>query len=364
MKKIILYAYDCCNLGDDLFVRVIANRYPRTRFVFWSSRHNKHTFADVKNLKVIDKDSRLTHLMGNLHPSLLPRFRNWQEAHAAAVVYIGGSIFIEYESWPQVLNWWEYQARNHQLYVLGANFGPYHTEEYRSAMAKIFDSAQDVCFRETYSRDLFIDHKVRWAPDILFSCPMPQVKQTKRQIFLSVINCTAKNEGETMLAEYQAKYVQNLCVWCREYIQQGYTVVLASFCKKEGDEKTIADLQQAMPMELQSGKLQKLCYDGTNSGQILEAIAESEYVVASRFHAVILAIAAQRPVFPLVYSDKTVHVLEDIGFLGSYADLRKNEPISFERVNKNFTEKILVPLEKIKKQAENHFCMLDRQIKN
>lgn len=362
MKKIILYAYDCCNLGDDLFVRVIANRYPRTRFVLWSSRQNKRTFADVKNLKVIDKDSWLTHLMGNLHPSLLPRFRNWQEAHAAAVVYIGGSIFIEYESWPQVLNWWEYQARNHRLYVLGANFGPYHTQEYRSAMAKIFDSAQDVCFRETYSRDLFVDHKVRWAPDILFSCPMPQVKQTKRQIFLSVINCTAKNEGETTLAEYQAKYVQNLCVLCREYIRQGYTIVLSSFCKKEGDEKTIAELQDLMPIELQNGKLQKLCYDGTNSKQILEAIAESEYVVASRFHAVILAIAAQRPVFPLVYSDKTIHVLQDIGFCGMYADLRENEIFDFKKIKWNMQQVDAIQAQFLREKSADHFCLLDKSL--
>ena len=34
MKKIFLYAYDHINLGDDLFIETIANRYPDTEILF------------------------------------------------------------------------------------------------------------------------------------------------------------------------------------------------------------------------------------------------------------------------------------------------------------------------------------------
>lgn len=362
MKKVVLYIYDKVNLGDDLFIHTIANRYPAVKFILWSDRQNKRTFAELNNVKVVDKDSRLLRLAGDIHPSIVPRFRNWQEAHADAVVYIGGSIFIEYESWPQVLNWWNHQAQNHRLYVLGANFGPYHTEAYRAAMSEVFDRAQDVCFRETYSCNLFAGHKVRWAPDILFSCPIPETDQTKQQVFLSVINCAAKNEGETTLAAYHKQYVENLCNLSKAYISRGYTIVLSSFCKNEGDEETIAEMESALPIEVQKGVLKKICYDGTNACQILNAISQSEYIIASRFHAVVLAIAAEKPVFPIVYSDKTIHILDDLAFDGACADLRTNEPISFSTANENLIKKVLLPTKKLKEQSERHFSVLDQQI--
>ena len=44
MKKIFLYAYDHVNLGDDLFIETIVNRYPDTEFYFWTDNENKKVF--------------------------------------------------------------------------------------------------------------------------------------------------------------------------------------------------------------------------------------------------------------------------------------------------------------------------------
>lgn len=58
MRKIFLYAYDRINLGDDLFIRTICNRYPNVKFYLWSKKYNEKVFDDVKNLKVLDKNSK------------------------------------------------------------------------------------------------------------------------------------------------------------------------------------------------------------------------------------------------------------------------------------------------------------------
>ena len=133
MKKAFLYAYDRQNLGDDLFVHAITGRYPNTQFYMWSDRKNQETFSCLPNLKVIDKDSGFVHFLHKLRPSLVARYRAWLEKRCDAVVYIGGSIFMEYPNWEQLCTWWEYEAQNRPFYVLGANFGPYHTEGYRKA---------------------------------------------------------------------------------------------------------------------------------------------------------------------------------------------------------------------------------------
>jgi colanic acid/amylovoran biosynthesis protein len=85
-----------------------------------------------------------------------------------------------------------------------------------------------------------------------------------------------------------------------------------------------------------------------------EAIAQSEFVVATRFHATILALAAGRPVLPVVYSDKTLHVLEDLGFDGGVIDLRKDEDYTA------FDKPGYFDVEQQKKNAQKHFEKLDQ----
>ncbi len=325
MKRVFLYAYDRQNLGDDLFVHTIVNRYPDVQFYMWSDRKNRETFSCLPNLKVIDKDSPFVHLLRKLRPSLVARYKAWLETRCDAVAYIGGSIFMEYPNWAQIASWWEYEAENRPFYVLGANFGPYHTEAYREKMAQVFARCRDVCFRDRYSHDLFREvPTVRWAPDILFGYPMPQVPLREKQVFVSVINCEGRDETHD-LSRWDACYVANMAKLLRHMLENGCSLVLASFCEEEGDAEGIAKILNAMDCS-DHPKIRVVRYNGTNAGEVLRAIAESESVVATRFHAAILAMAAGRPVLPIVYSDKTLHVLEDLEFRGAVYDLRKDAP--------------------------------------
>ena len=351
MKKCFLYAYDRQNLGDDLFVHTITKRYPHTQFYMWSDKRNQEVFRCLPNLKVIDKDSRFVNFLNKLRPSLLARYRAWLDKNCDAVVYIGGSIFMEYENWQQLLTWWEYTAENRPFYVLGANFGPYHTEAYREKIAEIYGKMQDVCFRDTYSYDLFRDvATVRQASDILFSYPMPKAAVKEKQLFVSVINCAARDDSHG-LAQHDRAYVEGMAKLLREYAAQGYSILLCSFCKHEGDEDGIQKIVGA----LDGIEVDTLYYDGTNADAITTAMAESALVVGTRFHATILALAAGRPVLPIIYSDKTAHVLQDLGFNGITYDLRKTPDWVA-------VEGSCIPMGHAIADAENHFAKLDRVI--
>lgn len=327
MKKVFLYAYDKQNLGDDLFVQTITRRYPDVQFYMWTDKKNRKTFACLPNLRVIDKDSRFVRLLNRLRPSLVSRYKGMIEGRCDAVVYIGGSIFMEYPNWEQLCTWWEWMAENRPFFVLGANFGPWHTEGYRAKMAEIFGAMRDVCFRDKYSLNLFPNvDTVRCAPDILFSFPMPQVPVREKQIFVSVIDCAGRDEAHD-LSEFDQRYVANMSKLLQGCLEDGYQVVLGSFCRAEGDDRGIAKILSAMGCE-DDPRVRVLAYDGTNADELTRAIAESEYVIATRFHGVILAMAAGRPVFPVVYSDKTTNVLKDMGFRGAWTDLRGGSEIS------------------------------------
>ena len=359
MKRVFLYAYDKINLGDDLFIRTIVSRYPDVQFYIWTDPENQTTFRDLSNLKVMDKSGCVVRLLGKLRDSFPGRYRCWLEKRCDASVYIGGSIFMEYPNWEQYVDWWKYKAENYRFFALGANFGPYKTEDYRDKLCCVFDNMQDICFRDRYSFEQFRGcEKVRYAPDILFSYPMPNAALNHKQIFVSVIDCAGRDEIHN-LSNYDILYVEQMASILKEYLADGCTLVLASFCHAEGDERAIEKITDAMGC-VADPRIQCLAYDGTNAETIITAISESEYVIASRFHAMVLAMVAGRPVLPVVYSDKTLHVLEDLDFRGTVFDLRNGVPWDYQRSRQNWDKHLETLSTEIKKESLRHFEKLDK----
>ena len=221
---------------------------------------------------------------------------------------------------------------------------------------------EDVCFRDMYSLKKFQGNsKVRYAPDILFSYPMPDVPVKKNQIFISVVSCSGK-DAEHGLKEIESAYIENMSKILEEYLKEGYHLVFSSFCCEEGDEEEIRNIIDRLRCQ-DSTKVQTLNYDGTNLIQVLYTLAESEYIIGSRFHAVVLAMAAGRPVLPVIYSDKTKNMLDDLGFTGVVFDLRRNEAWDYEQSRKNLDSSPFILPEGIRKDSQEHFKKLDEFLK-
>lgn len=358
LKRVFLYAYDKINLGDDLFLRAIAARYPNVQFYLWTDRENRNTFRNVSNIRILDKEGRMVRFLRSIRASFAARYKAWWEMRCDASVYIGGSIFMEYETWRNQITWLDYQAENHRFFVLGANFGPYQTEEYRKQLNDVFCKMEDVCFRDLYSIGKFAKNsKVRYAPDILFSYPMPQSAIKRNQVFVSVIDCTERELGCSA-----QEYVFLMSEILKCYLADGCTLVLASFCKEEGDEKAIEAILEAMNIKNDS-RVQVLLYNGINTDEMLSSLASSDYIIASRFHGTILAMNAGRPVLPVIYSDKTRNVLEDLSFEGITVDLRNLGNWSYMQSRANWTESVYVLQKQVRIDAEGHFEQLDRVLK-
>lgn len=361
MQSAYLYAYDHQNLGDDLFIETIVERYPKVRFYMWSDKTNKNNFRYLKNLTIIDKESLIVKLLKKVRPSLVLRYQNIYKNKAVVHIYVGGSIFMEYPSWENIVNWWKYQVDHYKFYILGANFGPYETKEYKLGMNKVFAKAKDICFRDTYSKHLFQKNDVvRYAPDILFAySKIPRMVEIKKQLFISPIKCSEKNDLK--IQECEEQYINMFDSILKEYYNDGYTFVFASFCEDEKDVDAICLICQKIEKWADKNCYTVLEYNGKNQIDVLEKLAESEYIIASRFHAAILGMVAQRPVFPVIYSDKTQNVLEDLKFEGNYADIRNLDNVDYEYSKKNLQNHIIVDVDELKKRAEEHFTVLNKE---
>ena len=131
-------------------------------------------------------------------------------------------------------------------------------------------------------------------------------------------------------------------------------------------EQEIMQMYALSPEQVEAIKdtiISVLSYDGTNSNDILTSISESDYVIATRFHGVILALAAGRPVLPVIYSDKTQHTLNSIGFNGRCFDLRSQKTISFAQSKENWHNPQKYHMDRIYSDAEKHFSKLDTVLK-
>lgn len=364
MKRVFLYAYTQSNLGDDLFVRHLLRRYPKVKFFLYGDKNVARVFREEKNLTVIEEDSWLIRHAGRIRQSLGARIKGFREKHCAAVVYIGGSIFIEYENWQTILGWWEYKAENGNFYALGANFGPWHTEEYRRQMSGIFSKMKDVCFRDKYSKGLFAEvPTVRYAPDILLGYSMPKAEVKKKQAFISIIDCASKDEGASRLAPFDSAYTRQMSFWADSLIEAGWNVVFSSFCEIEGDQKGIEKIRKQMN---HGNEVAEVNYHGDNTTRILQEIASSELIIATRFHAMVLGFSAGQAVIPVIYSDKSRNTLKDLSFEGFYEDLRSWKenaaPIDLEPALQNLEKQRLQNKDIVTKAADNHFLKLDERL--
>lgn len=317
MKKVFLKFYDLQNLGDDLFLHIITNRYT-----------NKFTVVSKLPSKVMNKSNILVYSRRNL--LLFSRFIekyiypknfliNWIINRNDFYVYIGGSLFIDNGDWKH----WERERRFYRhlkrpYYILGSNFGPSKSGRYTELVEDILAGAQDICFRDSASSTNFKAHQnVRTSTDIAFTLDISpfKVKPEKMAVF-SVISC--RNRFDSVIAD---KYEQEVINLSQNLTDKGYKVVLMSFCKSEGDEAAIDSIVKKMPTEL-AYKTEIYNYDG-DLHEALRLLARAEIIVGGRFHASVLGLLFSKKVLPMAYSDKTINLLGDMDYKGEIVDIRK-----------------------------------------
>lgn len=337
--QIYLNAYLEKNFGDDLFVKILVDRYKNHTFYAISN-----TYQSKDNLQ-IDKNT--------LKMKILNKLGLKQKIYINSKdisVSIGGSMYIEGLS-PIERN---KIYGNNPYYILGSNFGPYTTEEFYKKGYELFKQAEDVCVRDKYTYNLFKDlPNVRYAPDIVFTLDTSKIKKSEeRKAIISIIDCESK-----IGKKYQEKYENMINKMIQFFIKNEYKVGLMSFCKRENDEVAIERIFNNLDEDIQQ-KVERYFYNG-NVEEALDYIAQSQIIVGTRFHANILGLLLEKTVIPVVYSNKTTEFLKDIQFEGKTIDIKGdcqfNLTLDDLQYKKDVTKEI--------KEAQEQFKVLDELLK-
>lgn len=361
MKKVFVDIYLMFNLGDDLFLDILAGKFPNCEFTInYLGKNYDEFISQYKN--VIKRKYTVMNKIGQrlrISDSITNYDKVAQEHDA--LLFMGGSIFREeeyhhslYKDRMEVVR--EFKKRDKPVYILGANFGPFETAQFFNDYNDLFKLCDDVCFRDLHSYELF-NHlsQVRYAPDIVFQMNVDEYKEIpkKNSVGFSIIDVRHKYG----LSNYYDDYINSTVKSIELLVDRGYDCHLLSFCEHEGDLEMINTIKSYLSMKTLK-KVSIYNYKG-NLKEAISLIASFHLVVAARFHANILALTLGIGVMPIIYSLKTANMLKDIKL---DQILIKMETLylqhDWDTINKSFINK--ASMGSIVSEAKNHFEKISR----
>lgn len=341
MKKILVQGYMNLNVGDDLFFKILTERYRDVEWYFLDI--NEETLAPIKNTNI--------HAISN--GEFLRTFNKYD-----ALVNIGGSIFIKQKKWVlQYLKRLFYMLPlklfNKKVIVMGSNFGPYDGKLFRNLYSLYFRCIDSISFRDTKSFNLFKNNsKVIRANDIVFSLKKTPSgsKVDEKTIGISLMDFSWR-EG---LKQHNKAYLYSMEKLSDELLKRGYSIKYFSFCKNEGDERVSKYLME----KFETKKVSDINYTGDIDVFLREFSSVSAHI-GLRFHSVILAILYKIPLFPIIYSQKTLDTLKDIDLDKNHIEIKNIDKLTIDDIT-DCINRTAANIDSIIDDSKNHFNFLDK----
>ncbi len=361
---VLMYGFFAHNFGDDMFFDILFKRYPDTVFVLYDAERYAEFVAGYANVYCYPKSNPRVAKINALGNRLKcdDLFERILLSRVDAVVHIGGSIYQQHEYWKQDLKMRKKRhKRSLPFFSISSSFGPYQTKEYFKFWEKQFKKCTDICFRDTYSSNSYEKVKtVRYVPDLLFAYPLHDIKPVKDRLLISLIDPTFPQR----LFPYEPanEYYKTLSALVTMWLEKGKSVCLAAFCNYQGDDSAIRRLLSTVPEHLHKN-VTTVCYNETgNFHEVLRAIGECEYMIATRFHAMILGMSAGKKVLPLCYHQKMHMVLDDMKYEERMLDMDVICDMEIRVLYEWITEQQSFDVSKQQKKAREQFIKLDQFI--
>ncbi len=293
-KRVAVTAYAANNLGDDLFIRSVLQRYPDTEFVF---------FASIDGLRMADG---LPNMGGTI------TFREFVQQRKTFSMYLilGGSMFQQRPGWMPL--WVNYARRiltarffGIPTFVTGASFGPYAHRRFRLAFGALFRLSRHITFRDTASARVFSGlRQVDVYPDLAFAVPVPEpLEPNEKPIGMSVMEFGSGVEA--------AGYTEQ----CATIITESHPssrFLLFAFQESGdlSDSRAATQVLQLLTPE-RAACVDVITYDGRNLDHVLASIGSCASFYATRFHSMIIAVLYDLPVTVMLYHPKILAALTD-----------------------------------------------------
>ena len=358
-----VYLFACIerNIGDDLFVKILCERYPATEFVITSKAKygSLERIPDLVFSDAVEKWNWASSLCPNskLKSIVAKVFQTYYTLRLPKYkigVSIVGNAFknINYTGWAQSRWIRERIKLVDRFYIMSTNFGPYIDEHWKKDFDNIFPTMYDVCFRDKYSFDLFSNlSNVRFAPDAVFTMGKKHHENNKN-VIISVIDCSfsARNENLKKAAPiFEKKIAETIDV----LYQKGFTVTLLN----SNTEQDKPACQRILKM-VGSHDVSVVDYDG-KLDSIFDLYKNSSFVIGTRLHTIILGWLYSMPVVPIVYDIKVSNLLNACSYNQNLFDITQLSCVTGLDIVEALVNNHFVISKDILVEAQNQFLKLD-----
>lgn len=315
-ESIFVSAFCALNVGDDLFLKILFSRYPNQRFII---------VAPPKYLHIFDNNDNVTVLIMGIWFKIINKcvkffFRCTLVSLLArcskAAVLIGGSIFKE-----PVLPDCRPSGKT-PFFVIGANYGPASSLQYKNKCINFFKECTSVCFRDQKSYQTFSElDNVSVAADVVFSLTNLKIgssgktiKNSSGTVVFSLIDLSNPEHKE--ISQFEKKYLESMLSTCKDFIRKGKRIIILSFCGEQDDDRAALSLLKRLSGE-ERENVSHILYSG-NVEEVLDVIKSADYVVGTRFHSIVLGLLFSKQVIPICYSNKSRELLNDLNYHNYY----------------------------------------------
>lgn len=354
MRVLVRY-YNKINLGDDLFVYILAERYSNAFQIVAASRLSFPRLANIHKVNFFWFNEIGSWIVGRFFGLRHLQYRLLSK-QVDILIYIGGSIFIDqgdYRAWRAEVQF--YQSLKIPYHIIGSNIGPVRSKEFISYVREIIAGSTDTCLRDKASLKLVEDlPNVRLAADVVFTLAPNHFHTAvaiKKTVVISVIDAHRRfNQG--LARQYDACIAR----LAEKAVRDGYMVIFMSFCRKEGDERASRRILRLVNQDM-AQEISCYNYRG-NVEQAIGVIKGAEVIIGTRFHANILGFVFGKKVLPIAYSDKMIDVLKDMNFTGQMIDIRQITPGTFNDIT--FDTIPVIDITAQQALAQRQFCVLDK----
>lgn len=216
---------------------------------------------------------------------------------------------------------------------------------------KLFKTFDFVSFRESASKELFHDlDNISWGSDLVFSLQDSCIDDEDGSII--VVPVSLERRGS--LSKRESVYIDLLSKYLNS-IESDVSIHLISFCEFEGDELICKKILNCLDKDHRADIIQ---YESVD--EVLSLFHRCSRVIASRFHAVFLALALNKSFYPLSYSKKISNCFSDLGLSCHVLNIKEiNESTVIS--NNNFVHSSDFSSNVVGTYV-NHFSFLDKYL--
>lgn len=229
-----------------------------------------------------------------------------------------------------------------RFYFVSIGAGPIHHPLSRLLMKSAARLANYRSYRDAISKEFMVAIGVNATtdplyPDLVFSLPPPMTARqldTTKSIGLGVMAYTGWSGRASNSEEIYQTYLTKLTDFTAWLLSNGYSVRL--LVGQTTDQHTVDDLQQALAVRGISDTTNRIITEPIETiYDLMEQIALTDLVVATRFHNVLCALMTNRPVISLGYAQKNDVLMAEFG-LGEFC--QHVERFDVEQLKTQFIE--------------------------